>query len=240
KQQATSNKQQATSNKQQATNLKFTFLLTIIALLFLNTSLTAQIKVWPNSSVSIANNTLQPNSDFMDIWRNVYIGPTNATSGCSFTNYSTSPILEPQWGSTMWVGSQAMPMYRVYGTKVYQYIGNGVWSTSDSRLKKNITRWNESALTKLSLIRTYRYDMDPEKLENVPQERMELLTKEGENQIGFLAQELIKVFPEMVDTPEDGYMAVNYGMLIPVLLEAIKEQQALILELQEKVAKLEK
>jgi hypothetical protein len=32
---------------------------------------------------------------------------------------------------------------------------------------------------------------------------------------------------------------LNYGMLIPVLLEAINEQQALILDLQVKVSKLE-
>ncbi|MFT6802805.1 MAG: hypothetical protein ACJA2N_001996 [Salibacteraceae bacterium] len=139
----------------------------------------------------------------------------------------------------MWIGSQALPMYRVYSHRIYQGDGGSVWSYSDARLKKDITQWNESALSKLSLIHAYRYDMDPEKFENVPQDRMALMTKEGENKIGFLAQELKKVFPEMVDSPEDGYMSVNYGMLIPVLLEAINEQQALILELQVTVSKLE-
>jgi hypothetical protein len=139
----------------------------------------------------------------------------------------------------MWLGKEGSRMYRVYSSRFYQAQGNSVWAISDARLKKDITPWKESALAKLSLINAYRYDMDPEKFTNVPEERMALMTKEGENQIGFLAQELIKVFPEMVDAPEEGYMAVNYGMLIPVLLEAIKEQQALILELQGKVEALE-
>ena len=81
--------------------------------------------------------------------------------------------------------------------------------------------------------------MDVEKYENIPQEKKGVIATQGENQIGFIAQELITVFPEMVDAPDGGYMAVNYGMLIPVLVEAIKEQQLLIEQLQIKVELLE-
>jgi len=41
--------------------------------------------------------------------------------------------------------------------------------------------------------------------------------------IGFIAQELEKEFPEFVVTYENGYKAVAYGSLTPVLVEAIKE-----------------
>jgi len=47
-------------------------------------------------------------------------------------------------------------------------------------------------------------------------------------QIGFLAQEVEQVFPELVSTGTDGYKAVNYAQMTPVLLESIKEQQAQI------------
>ena len=40
-----------------------------------------------------------------------------------------------------------------------------------------------------------------------------------------LAQELEQVLPELVNTGTDGFKAVNYAQLTPVLIEAIKEQQ---------------
>lgn len=42
-------------------------------------------------------------------------------------------------------------------------------------------------------------------------------------QMGLLAQELEKVYPELVSTDADGFKAVNYAQLTPVLVEAIKE-----------------
>jgi hypothetical protein len=41
--------------------------------------------------------------------------------------------------------------------------------------------------------------------------------------VGVMAQEVEKVFPEMVATGTDGYKRVNYDALVPVLIEAIKE-----------------
>jgi hypothetical protein len=45
-------------------------------------------------------------------------------------------------------------------------------------------------------------------------------------QIGFIAQELEKIYPEMVITDKDGYKSVDYSRLTPVLVEAIKELNA--------------
>jgi hypothetical protein len=44
-------------------------------------------------------------------------------------------------------------------------------------------------------------------------------------QIGFIAQEVEKVLPQVVAKGSDGYLSVDYGRLAPVLVEAIKEQQ---------------
>ncbi len=49
---------------------------------------------------------------------------------------------------------------------------------------------------------------------------------------GFIAQEVKKLFPELVDENEEGLLSINYTGLIPVLVEAIKD-------LQERVEKLE-
>jgi len=46
---------------------------------------------------------------------------------------------------------------------------------------------------------------------------------DNKRQIGFSAQEIIKVLPEVVLKGEDGYLSVDYGKITPLLLEAIKE-----------------
>ena len=41
--------------------------------------------------------------------------------------------------------------------------------------------------------------------------------------IGLIAQDVEKVFPQAVLDREDGYKAVDYTRLVPVLIEAVKE-----------------
>jgi hypothetical protein len=59
------------------------------------------------------------------------------------------------------------------------------------------------------------------------------LVENYKNKIGFVAQEIIEVFPGLVfhDPVSDEY-SVDYVSIIPVLVEAIKEQQAQIEELR--------
>src|SRR5262249_53533719 len=44
-------------------------------------------------------------------------------------------------------------------------------------------------------------------------------------QIGFIAQEVEKILPELVTTDANGYKAVTYANVVPVLVEAVKTQQ---------------
>ena len=48
------------------------------------------------------------------------------------------------------------------------------------------------------------------------------------NDIGFIAQELEIIYPELVKTGSNGYKSVDYSKLTPILVEAIKAQQAQI------------
>jgi hypothetical protein len=57
-------------------------------------------------------------------------------------------------------------------------------------------------------------------------------------QTGVMAQELQKLFPELVKENNEGTLSVNYSGLIPVLIEGIKEQQKQINELKLLVQKL--
>ncbi len=58
------------------------------------------------------------------------------------------------------------------------------------------------------------------------------------DKIGLSAQDVQQVFPELVIEDEEGYLSINYVGLIPVLIEATKEQQTVIEELQSELLKM--
>lgn len=57
--------------------------------------------------------------------------------------------------------------------------------------------------------------------------------------LGFIAQELEQLFPEIIMTDSAGYKSVDYGRLTPVLVETIKEQQATIESLTARLERME-
>ncbi|MFA6307013.1 MAG: tail fiber domain-containing protein [Patescibacteria group bacterium] len=63
----------------------------------------------------------------------------------------------------------------------------------------------------------------------------------GQKSIGLIAQDVEKIFPELVTTsPDSGLKSLNYAGLIAPLIEAVKEQQAEIKSLKEQLRLLEK
>jgi hypothetical protein len=68
------------------------------------------------------------------------------------------------------------------------------------------------------------------------------ILEEGEVSIGLVAQDVENIIPEIVSVPEDltkDLCSLDYAKLNAVLVKAIQEQQAMIAELQTKVAALE-
>lgn len=85
-------------------------------------------------------------------------------------------------------------------------------ATSDERLKSDIHPL-KNAMEKVLAKNAKTYSWKQEnttttKFDNLPQ-------------VGFLAQDLIKIIPETVALNENGFYSVNYNMIIPVLSEAI-------------------
>jgi hypothetical protein len=48
-------------------------------------------------------------------------------------------------------------------------------------------------------------------------------TKDAPHHIGLIAQNLEKIYPELVITNENGYRSISYGRLSAVLAESVKE-----------------
>ena len=103
-------------------------------------------------------------------------------------------------------------------------VSGDVVISSDARLKSNIVSLG-STLPKLLQIDGKSYEM------------------KGKQKIGVLAQEIKEVFPELVSKDDNEMLAVNYQGLVPVLINALKEQQNEIDRLKEqekKINRLEK
>ncbi|MDZ4757539.1 MAG: tail fiber domain-containing protein [Bacteroidota bacterium] len=109
------------------------------------------------------------------------------------------------------------------------------WTASDKNLKNNIKplAFATDKIMKLKPV-TYTFKQDIMLNENGKQIPFNLPKN---NQIGFLAQELEEVLPEAV-RDADGFKAVNYDMIIPVLTQAMQEQQAMIENQNEEIQQL--
>ena len=95
---------------------------------------------------------------------------------------------------------------------------------SDARLKKNIVPV-KNALEKVMQLKGYTYNWeDP--------------LQEPTLQSGVLAQELQAVLPELVRQDDKGMLSVNYTGIIPLIIEAMKEQQKIIIKMQGEIALL--
>jgi hypothetical protein len=96
--------------------------------------------------------------------------------------------------------------------------------SSDARLKENI-KLIENPITIIDQIRGVTFDWTDEHMARRGGEDGYFVRK---HDIGVIAQEVQAVLPELVGTREDGYLAVKYEKLTPLLIEAIKAQQATI------------
>ena len=100
------------------------------------------------------------------------------------------------------------------------------YSTSDNRLKENV-KPIKNALCKLVEISGNTFDWKP-----LTEEEEKTIHGNKGRDVGVIAQEIEAILPEAVTTRDSGYKAVNYEKIIPLLIEAIKDQQSQIDELK--------
>ncbi len=144
----------------------------------------------------------------------IILEPDNGSVGFSIEATSFCPTVDDQID----LGWSAKKFKAVYAT-------NGTIQTSDVRLKKNI-RPMKYGLNEVMNLKPVVYDWK---------------NNSGTNKLGFIAQELKEVVPNVVIGDESKEnLGVNYAELVPVLTKAIQEQQKIIEELKTRIEKLEK
>jgi hypothetical protein len=90
---------------------------------------------------------------------------------------------------------------------------------SDARVKENI-KTIDNALEKTTKLRGVSYTRND--------------IEDKSTKIGVIAQEVLEVLPEVVSKDDEGKYSVSYGNIVGVLIEAIKELEARVKELENK------
>ncbi len=121
--------------------------------------------------------------------------------------------------------------------------------TSDGRLKKNLEDLSNNK-SKLLKLKGVKFDFIPEApgiksinqlsnstadstyktdtLKNNPTSRKLSSEITSRKHFGFIAQDLKMIFPELVYEGDDGYLGIDYIGIIPMLVEAFKEQDSIL------------
>jgi hypothetical protein len=156
-------------------------------------------------------------------------GVAGTVGSINLSSMPTGPVgVFGSWGNSgsgLWAGYFDGDTY----TQGTVYASNPLFNGSDRRFKKDIKRI-ENVTDKIKTLNAYTYNF---KTDEFKKKNFD----EGQ-QIGLIAQELKEVFPQLVKEDKEGYLAVNYQGMVPVLLEAIKEQQNRIEQLENKVQSL--
>jgi hypothetical protein len=135
--------------------------------------------------------------------------------------------------STFNVYSTGASAYRFYVSMdgVIHATNTTISAISDTRFKENVQDL-DAGLDKIMALKPRKFDWKEGKGKNIKADR------------GFIAQEFEQVFPDLIDEwkdpapeGEEPYKSVRQD-LIPVLVKAIQEQQAIIEQLKADVAAL--
>lgn len=113
----------------------------------------------------------------------------------------------------------------------YKTTSGGFLSNSDARLKKDVLHLNsKDILQKVLAMQGVSYKWDD------PRENM--IRHDG-TEIGFIAQDLQKIWPSKVSVDPQGFLLTSYGDFDPVFVEAIKAQQVMITALKDEIDELQ-
>ncbi|MBL7664795.1 MAG: tail fiber domain-containing protein [Bacteriovoracaceae bacterium] len=176
-----------------------------------------------------------PNGGSTGIWAN---NGTVATAGCivagdSACSSGAGEVTATNWfrsrGATGWynqtygggIWMQGASTVEVYGSKNFAVPGatasaNSFVYSSDIRLKQNVEPI-DNALEKILSLQGVEFEWK----------------KDGKQDVGFIAQDVQKIEPKLVETlpQKEAYLAVKYGNITAILVEAVKEIKTMIDEL---------
>jgi len=165
-----------------------------------------------------SNRWLAVNPDFGSFRRQVCTGPGGVT-------FNMGPAVLGS-ANLDWIPSIAINEFGTVGINTekpnpeVEFDVNGVIAAfdfvqlSDERYKKNVEPLKNS-LSKVSQLNAVNYQFKTEEFKEK--------AFDENSQIGFIAQEVQNIYPEIVNEDKEGFLSISYISLIPVLADALKE-----------------
>ncbi|MFK8029841.1 MAG: tail fiber domain-containing protein [Gammaproteobacteria bacterium] len=167
-------------------------------------------------------------NDSLDVRGRVYFD-NGGNGGMRITATSSNPtnaLFESTQFEEGLLGFSGRPFWRVYSREFYAQSALEYRTYSDRSLKSNIAPLS-NALDTIKSLEGVKYRLDKNPMNNKTEALSAEETFVMENQIGFIAQDVEKVLPQLVtQDDETGLKTVAYMGVIPVLVEALKEQQS--------------
>jgi len=174
-----------------------------------------------NASTAMGDNTLASGSYTTTIGRGIeaqgdysFAISLNDQTGTIVSQESIMSVMGGKVGIGTVAPSELLEVDN--GTSVGTYTTSGWMHASDKRLKTNIQVISNAKDIILNLEGVYfNWKTDTEK-----------------RQVGFIAQDVEKIIPEIISKNQDGYYSISYGNFAPIIVEAMKEQQSQIEDLK--------
>jgi len=195
-------------------------LIIVLGLLALSLNSLSQIKV--NSSGQVGINNTSP-SYKLDV-----VGDFRVDSGSDDIIFKYGQFYTTDYVTLGSYSYRWEELYAVYPTFSYSPDID-----SDVNLKTDINTIPD-VLGQIKLLRPVTYKLKDQKVKEGTHP-----DKENKKSYGFIAQEMMEVFPDIVTTRQNGTHGIRYTELIPLLIKAMQEQQAEIDDLKLRIEKLE-
>ena len=212
---------------------------------FLSTNASGTLS-WQNGGVSVSDQTSSSSTHYL------YIGTTSTGTATAVNISSTKLTFQPSTGTlaaTIFSGSAsgiATTLTTTNSTFYPTFVSSNSSTTNQAPNVATAFTFNASTGTLTSTIVTASSDERLKEnvrpitgaLDLVQQLAGVLFNRIGQtnDEIGYLAQKVEQILPQVVHTDADGMKSVAYGNIVALLSEAIKEQQAQIEELKGRLA----
>ncbi|HTB05769.1 MAG TPA: tail fiber domain-containing protein [Bacteroidia bacterium] len=171
-------------------------------------------------------------TESMDITQNqvsIYCTAASTDAFISNVNQSSSSTFD-LWNSSYGTGYN----WRFYVNATGNAYAYNWYSLSDARLKENVNTIPDP-LNKVLKLRGVNFTYIDHKAKDSSSTNPPSSSESAKMQMGLIAQEVEQVVPEVVNTGKDGFKAVAYQSLVGLLIEALKQEDKKVNDLQNMV-----
>lgn len=186
----------------------------------------AQFKVDNIGHVGIGTPFPNPDNQLMVVKNQLICNPP----GTTFQQMVFETLGTAAGNPRIWTTNGSISFYsQPYNNYMYLY-AKGYYTVSDSSLKSDITKLSYG-LKDVMKLNPVQYS-----LKSTVELEEKKVTETASKEFGFLSQEVRRTFPATDITRfSEGHLLMDYDQLIPVLVKAIQEQQAIIDKLSDEL-----